>query len=266
MADAPSYLDGLFGHAIKADGTLLSQRSFINVIGPGISATDNPTANATEIRSTGLLPSLSETGHGVVSTSGFINEGAASAGIWGGYSTASEAQLQGWDGTTRTLAHGSANVLLYQLLATTSAKWRVNGTDRIVADGTNSTIASPSAAATITVANTTIEATASARVALIVSTDRVVAAATKTSVLSPSNAVGVEANDTRVAITGDVAVTGAISATAPVVLPSYIVSGVPSAATYARGMIYVPDEAGGPVPAFSDGTNWRRVTDRNIIS
>lgn len=49
-------------------------------------------------------------------------------------------------------------------------------------------------------------------------------------------------------------------------LPTYTVATVPSAATYARGMIYVSNESGGAVPAFSDGTNWRRVTDRAIIS
>lgn len=31
-------------------------------------------------------------------------------------------------------------------------------------------------------------------------------------------------------------------------------------------MIYVSDEAGGAVLAFSDGTNWRRSTDRAIVS
>jgi len=31
-------------------------------------------------------------------------------------------------------------------------------------------------------------------------------------------------------------------------------------------IIFVPDDAGGAVLAFSDGSNWRRVTDRNIIS
>jgi hypothetical protein len=28
----------------------------------------------------------------------------------------------------------------------------------------------------------------------------------------------------------------------------------------------VTDESGGAVPAFDDGTNWRRVTDRTIVS
>jgi hypothetical protein len=51
----------------------------------------------------------------------------------------------------------------------------------------------------------------------------------------------------------------------PVTLPSYTVAGVPSASPAAQ-MIYVSNETGGAVPAFSDGTNWRRVTDRAIVS
>ena len=50
------------------------------------------------------------------------------------------------------------------------------------------------------------------------------------------------------------------------ILKTFTVGTVPSAATYARGLIYVSNESGGAVPAFSDGTNWRRVTDRAIIS
>jgi hypothetical protein len=48
--------------------------------------------------------------------------------------------------------------------------------------------------------------------------------------------------------------------------PSYTVAGVPAAALRAGSMIYVTDESGGAVPAFSDGVNWRRVTDRAIVS
>jgi len=50
------------------------------------------------------------------------------------------------------------------------------------------------------------------------------------------------------------------------ILPTYTVSGVPTASSYTRGMIYVSDETGGAIPAFSDGTNWRRVTDRAIVA
>ena len=48
-------------------------------------------------------------------------------------------------------------------------------------------------------------------------------------------------------------------------LPSYTVTTLPVVTT-APGLIFVSDETGGAVPAFSDGTNWRRVTDRTIVS
>jgi hypothetical protein len=49
------------------------------------------------------------------------------------------------------------------------------------------------------------------------------------------------------------------------VLPSYTTTTLPSAGA-AGSMIYVTNESGGAVPAFADGTNWRRVTDRAIVS
>lgn len=53
----------------------------------------------------------------------------------------------------------------------------------------------------------------------------------------------------------------------PAKFPSFAVAGVPSAASAGAGaMIYVTDESGGAVPAFSDGSDWRRVTDRAVIS
>ncbi|WP_018263709.1 DUF2793 domain-containing protein [Methylobacterium sp. WSM2598] len=53
----------------------------------------------------------------------------------------------------------------------------------------------------------------------------------------------------------------------PVRLPGYTVATVPSAAAAGAGaQIHVANEAGGPVPAFSDGATWRRVTDRAAIS
>jgi hypothetical protein len=52
---------------------------------------------------------------------------------------------------------------------------------------------------------------------------------------------------------------------APPVVPSYAVAGVPSASPAAQ-IAYISNETGGAVLAFSDGTNWRRVTDRAIVS
>lgn len=52
---------------------------------------------------------------------------------------------------------------------------------------------------------------------------------------------------------------------APLGLKSYTVATLP-AATTAGQMIYVSNESGGATPAFSDGTNWRRVADRAVVS
>ena len=50
-------------------------------------------------------------------------------------------------------------------------------------------------------------------------------------------------------------------------LPQVTVSGVTAASTANKGQIvYVSDETGGATLAFSDGTNWRRLQDRTVIS
>lgn len=51
----------------------------------------------------------------------------------------------------------------------------------------------------------------------------------------------------------------------------YTVADLPSASAFDPttgdcAFVYVSDESGGAVPAFSDGTNWRRFTDRAIVS
>lgn len=51
----------------------------------------------------------------------------------------------------------------------------------------------------------------------------------------------------------------------PVLFPSYAKASLPSA-TPAGQQIYVTDDVGGAIMAQSDGTNWRRLTDRNVIS
>lgn len=48
-------------------------------------------------------------------------------------------------------------------------------------------------------------------------------------------------------------------------LVSYAKADLP-AATGPKRLVYVNDEVGGAVPAFNDGVNWRRVTDRAVVS
>lgn len=57
-----------------------------------------------------------------------------------------------------------------------------------------------------------------------------------------------------------------VSVTGPQQLFTYTVAGLPSAAMFLNAIVCVSNAAGGAVQAFSDGTNWRRVDDRAIVS
>ncbi len=57
-----------------------------------------------------------------------------------------------------------------------------------------------------------------------------------------------------------------ISGNRPFPLQSYLVADLPDAADWPFCLIYVSDAATGAIPAFSDGTDWRRVDTRAIIS
>lgn len=49
-------------------------------------------------------------------------------------------------------------------------------------------------------------------------------------------------------------------------LPAFTVAALPAASRSERCLVYVSNETGGATVAFSDGTNWRRVQDRAIVS
>tara|TARA_R110000868_G_scaffold26661_3_gene102413 strand:- start:196 stop:441 length:246 start_codon:yes stop_codon:yes gene_type:complete len=52
----------------------------------------------------------------------------------------------------------------------------------------------------------------------------------------------------------------------PVRLPAFGVADLPSPARFNSCLIFISNESGGAVPAFSDGADWRRVTDRAVVS
>jgi hypothetical protein len=57
-----------------------------------------------------------------------------------------------------------------------------------------------------------------------------------------------------------------LTATAPLPTFSSTVAGLPDASDLYGYCVYVTDETGGAVLAFSDGLSWRRWTDREIVS
>jgi hypothetical protein len=52
----------------------------------------------------------------------------------------------------------------------------------------------------------------------------------------------------------------------PTVLARFPVADLPLASRWAGSWIYVSNEVGGAVPAYSDGTNWKRCTDGAVVS
>ncbi|MEZ5714816.1 MAG: DUF2793 domain-containing protein [Paracoccaceae bacterium] len=60
--------------------------------------------------------------------------------------------------------------------------------------------------------------------------------------------------------------TGNLVLTGAVVVAEATVATLPSASAMPWAIIGVSDESGGAVLAFSDGTDWRRVTDRAVVS
>lgn len=52
----------------------------------------------------------------------------------------------------------------------------------------------------------------------------------------------------------------------PLPLRQYLKADLPAAADFPGHLAAVTDEAGGYTVAFSDGTDWRRVQDRAIVS
>jgi hypothetical protein len=60
--------------------------------------------------------------------------------------------------------------------------------------------------------------------------------------------------------------TGGIRGEAFGPLPSYTVATLPNAVANAQCWIWVSNESGGATAAISDGTNWRRMQDRTIVS
>jgi len=62
-------------------------------------------------------------------------------------------------------------------------------------------------------------------------------------------------------------VTGGVIYPDQLVIPTYTVAQLANlSASPAAQFVYCSDESGGAVPAFSDGTNWRRVTDRAVVT
>jgi hypothetical protein len=84
------------------------------------------------------------------------------------------------------------------------------------------------------------------------------------SIQAPSSLVGTYTISSPTTITLDP--TDEIINDAPMKLVSKTVTQLGSLVSSVGAMVFCTDETGGAIPAFYDGTNWRRVSDRAIVS
>ncbi|MGK8435762.1 hypothetical protein ACRS3X_17035 [Ectopseudomonas hydrolytica] len=61
-------------------------------------------------------------------------------------------------------------------------------------------------------------------------------------------------------------VSGSVIATGAVKLATFTLATLPAAAANARGLVYVSNLTGQAAPCYSDGTNWRRVSDNTVAN
>ena len=87
------------------------------------------------------------------------------------------------------------------------------------------------------------------------------------SIAPPSSLVGTYSITSPTTITLDAASgAGEVKSDVPFRLLSKTVSQLNTFVASAGSMVYCTDETGGAIPAFYDGSNWRRVSDRSIVS
>jgi len=87
------------------------------------------------------------------------------------------------------------------------------------------------------------------------------------SIAPPSNLVGTYSITSPTTITLNAASgAGEVKSDVPFRLLSKTVSELNTFVASAGSMVYCTDETGGAIPAFYDGSNWRRVSDRAIVS
>ena len=87
------------------------------------------------------------------------------------------------------------------------------------------------------------------------------------SIAPPSGLVGTYNISSPTTITLDAASgAGEVKSDVPFRLVSKTVSQLNTFVASAGSMVYCTDETGGAIPAFYDGSNWRRVSDRSIVS
>jgi hypothetical protein len=238
------------GNNISIIGDASTKSVSIGVTGISLSSIANGTSNVNVVSSGGnVTVGVGGTGNvAIFSTSGANITGyvTASGNVTGTYILGNGSQLTGIN-TFSTIA--------------------VSGQSNVVADSIADTLtltAGTGIAITTSAGNDTITISSAA-------TDSIFATGgdmgTVTEIVTSSEDLGTITSAVTVEYNLGTITTGGIVTPSLLLLPSYTVAGLSSLSADPAGQfVFCSNESGGSVPAFSDGTNWRRVTDRAIVS
>ncbi len=144
----------------------------------------------------------------------------------------------------------------------------VAGSDNVVADSTSDTltlvagdgVVITTAAGTDTI---TISTSGSSESIFITGGDM----GTVTEIVTQEQDLGVITDPTALEIDMGFIVVAGVLYPDQLVLPSYTVTQLANLSVIPAGQfVFCSNESGGSIPAFSDGTNWRRVSDRAVVT
>jgi hypothetical protein len=238
--------------------------------GNNIAITGNATSKSVDIAVTGI--SLSSIANGtsnvnVVSSGGNVTVGVGGTGNVAVFSTGG-ANVTGY-------ATASGNVTGNYILGNGSQLTGINTFSTIAVSGQSDVVADSIADTLTLTAGTGIAITTSAGNDTITissaATDSIFATGGDmgTVVQAVTSSEDLEPVTSAVTVSYDLGTesTSGIITPSLLLLPSYTVAGLSTLSANPAGQfVYCSNESGGAVPAFSDGTNWRRVTDRAIVT
>jgi hypothetical protein len=262
-----------FGN-IYANGTAVLANSVGDTVtftaGDNIAITGNNTSKTVTIGVTGI--SLNSIANGTSNVTVVSSGGNVSVGV-GGTSNIAVFSTTGVDVTGRVSATG--NITGGNILGNGAGLTGINAFGNIAVSG-ETTVSADNTSDTVTFAEGTgisITTDAANNVITIgsVATDSIFATGgdmdTITEAVTVSEDLGLITDVATVEYDLGSIVTSGVVQPDSLILPTKTVAQLASlSASPAAQFVYCSNESGGAVPAFSDGTNWRRVTDRAIVT
>ena len=241
--------------------------------GGNISGANVITANA--VTTTGNITGGNILTAGLITATGNVTSGNLSTTLVTATTLSATGNVQGGNLRTAGLISATGNITGGNILGNGAGLSGINAFGNIAVSG-ETTVSADSTSDTLTFAEGTgisITTDAANNVITIgsVTTDSIFATGgdmgTITEAVTVSEDLGLITDAATVEYDLGSIVTSGVIQPDSLILPSKTVAQLANlSASPAAQFVYCSNESGGAVPAFSDGTNWRRVTDRAIVT